>query len=285
MNEKNEKLLEKQKDLNGKLLEAQKEWEEKCYKVLKEEYDKDESRGRLSCAFSFGLSYNYVSSKKKVMVVGQEANGHTFDYDTWGLANWQKWAIDYLDFQINKDDDEKRKSMNFRTNNSPFWKFMRGLKKNEEQKEDEGYGICWNNLDKVRRYILFDEKEWTEDYLPYDKKKNRERAILDEKIFEGKSLLQKEIEIVEPNFVIFAVGPRNPYYHTLCNAFFDGEDAYKKLLDSYPNYTENEGIVEISEKLGLEMPAYYIYHPSFFQRKGALKAVIAKLKNEMETKE
>lgn len=258
-------------EINEKLIEVQQEWEKECYNPLKKEYENDESRGKLSCAFSFGVSDHYFNSQNRVMVVGQEAKGHTFDGDAWGLKNWQKWAIAYLNFQVY---GEESPNVRFSENNSPFWQFMRKL-------NQRGYDLCWNNLDKVRRYIRPDGKEWVEDYLPYDKKENCERKALNEKIFDGKSLLQKEIEFAEPKFVIFAVGPKNPYYHTLCNAFFDGKDAYERLLDAYPKFTENGGIVEISEKLGLKMPAYYIYHPNYFQLQGKLDTIVEKLAQEM----
>lgn len=263
-------------EINERLLKAQGKWENECYDPLKEKYKKDEGREKLSCAFSFGVSEHYLNGKKKIMVIGQEANGHTFDYDTWGLKNWQTWAIDYLNFQIYEDETE---NYEFTKNNSPFWQFIKKLK-------DEGYDLCWNNLDKVRRYIRPDGKEWVEDYLPYDKKKmdNCERAALNRKIFDGKSLLQEEIRLAEPDFIILAVGPTNPYYHTLCNAFFDGEDAYKKLLDAYPKLTENEDVVEISEKLGLGMPVYYTYHPNYLQLKGKLDSIVEKLIKDMNNR-
>ena len=146
---------------------------------------------KLSCAFSFGVSRHYMESTKKIMIVGQEANGHTFDYEKWRLEKWQDWAVNYLNYQVY---DEKSNEYKFSKNNSPFWQFFKKLK-------EEGFGVCWNNLDKVRRYVKVDGKEWKERKLPYNEE-NIERAILNEKIFDGnsKSLLQKEIEIAEPDF-------------------------------------------------------------------------------------
>lgn len=261
-------------DKNEELLQAQTLWHDKCYAALKREYDNDESKGRLSCAFGFGLSKHYIDSGKKIMVIGQEANDHSFDIAKWGAKNWQKWAIAYFDFQVY---GEQTAGYEFSKNNSPFWQFMSKL-----TARSIGGGLCWNNLDKVRRYV--NGQTWMETKLPYDKKArdNCERKLLNEKIFEGKSLLQKEIEIAEPNAVIFAVGPTNPYYHTLCDAFFDGEGAYERLLDGgYPSLAENGGVVEISAKLGLKMPAYYIYHPNYLQMRGRLDIVVDDIAREL----
>lgn len=265
---------------NEMLSEVQKIWEEQCYAALKSTYLQNEmEKGKLSCAFALGLSEHYLGSEKKVMVIGQEAKGHTFEYDKWNLENWQKWAIDYLNFQIYREQSESYK---FTPNNSPFWQFMRKLK-------EGGYDLCWNNLDKVRRYIHPDGKEWAEGFLPYDKKKkdNSERAALNKKIFDGRSLLQKEIEIAAPDFVVFACGPKDPYYHTLCNAFFgDGADAYQTLNDKRYYPTSRNEIVEISQKLGLNMPAYYTYHPNYLQLRGRheLDRVIDELIRRFQTR-
>ena len=264
---------------NQALLEAQKTWERECYQRLKAEYEQDEKRkGKLSCAFGFGLSGHYLSGKKKVMVVGQEANGHTFEYDEWGLENWQKWAVGYLDFQLRGEPSEEYR---FSKNNSPFWQFLRKL-------QAEGMEPCWNNLDKVRRYIRLEGKEWAERKLPYrnpGEQANRERTLLNERIFDGKSksLLQKEIEIAEPDLVIFAVGPHDPYYHTLCDAFL-GQGAYEELND--PKYYPTAGnvAVEISQKIGLNIPAYYTYHPNYLQMKGKLGDVVKILARDLQEK-
>lgn len=257
--------------MNEELLKVQKEWEKQCYAELKNMYaGKENEKGELSRAFSFGVTEHYVQSDKRIMIVGQEANGHTFDDKNWRLENWQKWAIEYLNFQIY--DEKSKYSMT--KNSSPFWQFFKYF-------DEKGYGVCWNNLDKVRRY-LFDGKEWVEDYLPYDDK-NSERALLNKKLSSGSSLLKQEIEIAKPDCVIFAVGPKNPFYHTLCNVLFEQntEEAYNKLLYKYPS--TNQPFCNITDELGLGIPAYYTYHPHFLiLKKGGFKRVAEDIMNELK---
>lgn len=248
-------------ELNDNLLKAQSEWAKKCYNQLKEEFDKDNyGKERLSRAFSFGVTDHYVNADKKIMVVGQEARGH----DEHGeLENWQKWAISYLDRQVYKE-----KNGNY-YNGSPFWRFFRTLEK-------EGFAPCWNNIDKVRKYVCSDGIKWSEHKLSFDDKINC-REILNAKIFDGKSLLQKEIELATPNAVVFIIGPNNPYYHALGLAFFDGEEVDKKLADVYPKCNEADCCREISSLLGLNIPAYYTYHPNFLNRNKLFNKVIEKV--------
>ncbi|MGN1103690.1 MAG: hypothetical protein ACI4QI_02325 [Candidatus Coproplasma sp.] len=260
------------KDVNEELLKLQTVWESECYKPLLEEYKKnEEQRGKLSCAFSFGVSRQYMESDKKIMIVGQEANDHTYCYDNWCLKNWQEWAVSYLNRQVNR---EKNKQMGY--NRSPFWRFFRKFAK-------AGYAPCWNNLDKVRTYVKKDQKDWKEDFLPY-KTGSNEREILNRKIFDGasKSLLEKEIEIAKPNIVVFAVGPNNPYYHALSLAFFSGEDVDRKLENVFPKPNIDECYKNISVDLGLNVPAYWTYHPNLLSRKKWLNTVVDKIISENE---
>lgn len=257
------------KYINTVLLETQESWARRLYSKLLRDYEQNEvEKGKLSCAFSFGVSEHYIKSDKKIMIVGQEANGHTFDYENWCLKNWQSWAVDYLDYQVYDENQNDRK---FKKNNSPFWQFINALK-------EKGFGVCWNNLDKVRRYVKVDGKEWKEDKLPYDRA-NGERKILNTKIFDAnsKSLLEKEIAIVQPDIVVFAIGPSNPYYHTLYSAFLGSDYAYEQMLKECPYPTTDNVCPNIKDKLNLTIPAYYTYHPNFLKQSKKFENVISKI--------
>ena len=77
-------------DMNEELLAVQESWARRCYKKVFDDYKAHEAeKGKLSCAFGFGVSKHYIDSKKKIMVVGQEANGHSLNYEKWNLENWR----------------------------------------------------------------------------------------------------------------------------------------------------------------------------------------------------
>lgn len=276
-------------EINERLLKVQQIWHEKLYSEVKKDYEAHaEEKGKLSCAFSFGVSKHYVEGDVKIMIVGQEANGHTCDYKKWGLEKWQRWAVAYLDYQLYNEKSDKDK---FTTNSSAFWSLFRTL----INIEAKSIGVCWNNIDKVRRYVQTDGIAISEDYLleqrDEDKNKDRsDRSILHKKIFDGESLLKKEIEIAKPDMVIFAIGPTWPYYHSLSLALFDGDkvdDWLNQPGEKYPQMKKEKMVCNITEELGLDIPAFYTYHPTCLRqtkKKGvsAFDIVVSSIKEKVE---
>lgn len=246
--------------LNEYLLKAQKEWEEECYIPLKEAFDKENyGKEKLSRAFSCGVSDHYVDTRKKIMIVGQEARGHD---SHGGLDCWQKWAIDYLERQVY---NEHKDTIGY--NRSPFWRFFNKFKKN-------GYAPCWNNIDKARKYCFDDTKGWIEHKLSCDER-YKARELLNEKIFDGKSLLQKEIEIAKPDIVVFAIGTEDSYLCSLRNAF--------ELEKEWGEYdlsltATSEGCCkDISNILHLDTPAYWTYHPNYLNFRKLFEDAVKKI--------
>ena len=238
-----------------KLLFLQGEWQRLCYKKVAVD-----GKDKISCPFSVGVAEDYVQSEKTVMIVGQEANSLTCDYDKWNLENMQKWAIAYLKKQLGIETDYTIDGKRLRYNHSPFWEFFRTFKNN-------GYFPCWNDLDRVKRYVGNNEYRLTLDEQGY-----AQRKILNEKFRNNKSLLQNEIDLLMPSVVVFAVGPKNPYFRTLGYAF----DVDEKILNLHYPTPENP-CREVSKILGLDMPAYWTYHPNYLCRKGLLRHVIEEI--------
>lgn len=109
------------------------------------------------------------------------------------------------------------------------------------------------------------------------------------KIFDGMSLLQKEIKTAEPKAVVFVIGPTWRYYHSLSLAFFGNEKSDKKVDEylnacgeKYPDIKSNRYCVKINENLGLKMPAYYTYHPHYLARKHIMDNVIQQIFSDLE---
>ena len=90
------------------------------------------------------------------------------------------------------------------------------------------------------------------------------------------SLIKREIQIANPHFIIFAVGPRSRYIIAMNRAF-------QTQLEGYP--TLDRPIIDITEKLGLGIPAVWTYHPAFLQRSGlyneVLNRIIIRAQNEI----
>ena len=248
--------------LNEKLIRSyQAPWYDLCYrKVLAGK------EGEISCPFSVGVSKEYVSSEKTVMIFGQEANSLTCDYEKWNLENMQAWAVAYLERQLGIETDYKIDGKRLKYNGSPFWDFFRAMKKS-------GYFPCWNDLDKVKRY-----KAGNEYRLKLDEEGYGQRKILNAKVKRAKSLLQNEIELLKPDIVVFAIGPRNPYFSTLGYAF----DLDEAVLSPHCP-TPEKPCREISKILGLDMPAYWTYHPNYLSRKGIFGKVLNEITEQAQT--
>ncbi|MCH5157281.1 MAG: hypothetical protein J1G02_05355 [Clostridiales bacterium] len=245
--------------INEKLLVAQQEWKSKMY-----DYILKGNKGQISCPFSCGVSDKYLESDKKVMIIGQEAVGLTCEYDTWNLISMQKWNTDYLERQLDICHNE------YKWNKSPFWQFIRKL-------NNAGCFPCWNNLEKVVRYECGKRFNCYEGkgenrkavYYLYD----AEREMLNQKCIDGRTLLQKEIEITQPDVIIFAVGARDPYYNAIELAFGLQEGQLKNF---YPKVSKeiNRPCSEISAVLGLNVLTYWTYHPRYLRQANILNQVI-----------
>ena len=233
-------------ELNQKLLVAQQQWKQEFYSSVL-----TGNEGEISCPFSCGVSDELLKSDKKVMIIGQNAVGLGCQYAKYDLPQMQTWSIDYLERQLDVCSDNGEK-----WNGSPFWQFFRAFKK-------AGYFPCWNNLEKVVRYKVGETKEFHIE--------NNEREILNKKFAEGKTLLQKEIELVQPDMVILVVGPKKPYYNAVKQAL-NLDD--KQLENYYPNVKQERLFVNLTDIAKLGVPTFWTYHPQFLNRYKSMNVVI-----------
>ncbi len=244
---------------NEELAKAQTEWKEQYYDRL----ISGQRNIVPSCAFAFGMTDTYMESNKRVMIVGQQANGHTTDYEKWCLDSFREWNIRYLLKQTDEDvfDIECKKKSgtaandhSYRYNRSAFWQLFRDMEKG-------GFGLAWNNLEKVREY----NKGGKEILMESEENLN----LLNEPLPSCKaSLIKREIQIADPHFIIFAVGPRSRYINAINRAF-------QTQLEGYP--TVEQPIIDVTEKLGLDIPAVWTYHPTFLRRSRLYDEVVARV--------
>ena len=222
--------------------------------ALKELYDDwtlgnaKNNHGDYSAMFRMGFPKEYIGSKRPLlMYVGQECLRCT-------SQKTQIWVRNYQNVQRTKVPNKDETP-----NQSPFWEFYRSLC-------TLGFDSLWNNLDKLH---LWDRKN-VQNGLPGTVTLTREDAKALNAPYgpEGLSVLQREIQLLKPRMVLFAIGPQEKYRASLAAAFSVDE----RLLCSYKP-TRKQCVRDISALLGLEdTVVLWTYHPKYL-RIGKLEAV------------
>ena len=218
--------------------------------ALKEIYDgwqfgNEKENNGYSAMFRMGFPDEYINSDRPLlMYVGQEdLNGNK--------GKSQEWVRNYQTIQRTEnngiDPDEKVRY-------SPFWELYRTFC-------DMGYNSLWNNLDKLLK-VEIGKTDLTTKPL------SKEDAIeLNATYGEDKlSVLQREINLLKPKVVVFAIGPREKYRKSLASAFsIDASSLYAHRP------TRQNCVHDISAVLGLkDTIVLWTYHPNYLSR-GKLK--------------
>lgn len=225
---------------NHKLLEIQTEWNNQIVEPFVKA--NPEQKSELSLPFYLGVSDRYRTADKKVMIVGQEA------CDWWKYSEkadkdyLQQWAVGYLENQL-------WKTGGYRYNHSAFWMFFRQL-------NQAGFTPCWNNIDKLHRYIDGKTEPLTAEL---------DKAFCAQYGTDNKSLLQREIELVNPDAIIFIIGPN--YQRSLGHSFGLHDDS-NQLSQLRPTLTFP--CQDITSIIKMDVPSIWTYHPTYMNRKGML---------------
>lgn len=214
--------------------------------ALKEIYDgwrlgNEKENNGYSAMFRMGFPDEYIDSDRPLlMYVGQEdLNGNK--------GKPQAWVRKYQTIQRTKNNDiDPNEDVRY----SPFWELYRTFC-------DMGYNSLWNNLDKLLKL----EKKETK---PLEKEDAVEfNAPYGE---DGISVLQREINLLKPKVIVFAIGPREKYRASLASAF----SIDVSLLYPY-RPTRQNCVNDISSLLGLkDTIVLWTYHPNYLSR-GKLK--------------
>ena len=266
------------KDINAELLDAQKAWVDEIVKsdnTRRELKDRD-SKGRyydmLSFPFYFGISQEYMnSSKKKIMIVGQETGG---GFDFLNSENEktikenkpeisQQWTYAY--------NDEQRHCV---INTSPFWWFVRAI---NDYKKDGVFPFitCYNNVDKIH-FSKLNNHTLNIDSLPLSY--SAEKLFSAKYKFKGeeKPLLLREIQILKTHklldAIVFVTGPYYDQTMGLALGLSKGEKALKHIRP-----TENHPLQRISELEGWENRLFWTYHPNYLRLKQKEQIVLSEL--------
>lgn len=226
--------------------------------ALKEIYDdwklgNEKENNGYSAMFRMGFPDEYINSDRPLlMYVGQEdLNGNSY--------KTQEWVRKYQTVQYTKC---RLESFDEKANCTPFWELYRTL-------HNVGYNCLWNNLDK---FLKGDHKTHLsgEEAVGFNAPYGEERT----------SVLQREIALLKPNAIIFAIGPKWKYAQSLASAF--SVDA--SLLYQYrPNC--KKPVQEITTVVGVEnTTVLWTYHPKFLRLRKLETIVLNEIKQTTYTR-
>lgn len=239
-------------DINEQLNEYQEKW----LKNIFEPYVYRNPNYGISYPFFTGVSEEYEKASKRIMIIGQETRGWSQYKPDWTTVDSQKWAVDYLRYQLHYSNDEKLIEKFKKRNTSQFWNFFRAISK-------DGIVPCWNNIDKAQRNINGKTKALTVE-IECELNKNSPNS--------NKTIFQREIEITKPDVIVLITGPN--YYITMETAM----NLKKNTLEDFRPSIQNS-CVDISSIANFGIPTFWTYHPTYISRNKYLNRddIIAKI--------
>lgn len=213
-------------NINEVLLRQYEEWEKYIKQELKQEFNIE----NLCLPFVVGVNETYIQSQKKVVFVGKETfnfKKYKFDCKEYDLKSNQEWTIRYSDRQIGIKNEESY-------NPSPFWQVYRLLSEN-------GYGVCWNNINKIQN-------------LSYEGAKisNGKYGV------ENKSLMERQIIATKCQAIVLSCG--KTYIDSIATIFNVENDKIPKL-------SKDNKVIDITNELNIGIPVIYSYHPRYLYKK------------------
>ena len=223
-------------NINKRLQKIQKEWYDSNFKRMLG--FKDEI---FSNPFFYAEPENI--SNPKVMIIGQEPANFNSYRDEIDIPIEKQWTVDYLERQAYSVAN------GISYNQSPFWDLFRLLASN-------GMYPTWNNLDKVHRLMKGPNGITTEPL-----RLENECVLNAPQESNGKTLLQNEIEISQPDKIVFVTGP--DYWISMSTAMqCDAE----KLKSNQPS--KKNTIIDISNIVNVGVQCLWTYHPKFLRISG-----------------
>lgn len=211
------------------------------------------TEGLYSDVFVPGISEYYAEAVgRRILLFGQEARNFYFDNDN-SLERIQNWVICYAMSQIDQTrmisaGQDSQDLPREKLNKSPFWSLFRKI-------VQQGWHPAWSNLDKFHRFEPESRKT-----IPLT---GDDEVIFNSPVRKDeKTLVQKEIEIVKPDVIVFLVGPN--YTKSLSIAL---RIEKKQLAAIRPTANAEGYCVRIDESLTkLSVPVYWTYHPAYILR-------------------
>jgi hypothetical protein len=186
--------------------------------------------------FYIGSIPKYDKIKKSIMIVGQEARNYSNLNEVWPQNEIQDFYTGYMARQIFNDNNA------YKYNHSPFWKFFRQFDPNQ-------YNLVWDNINKLHKYNDGKTVRLPQEDEYHLNSKYGKRHL---------SLIEREIELIEPSVVVFCVGPY--YLNSIEISFGLASDLHHLEL------TKLNPCVDISDAFHLKIPFFLTYHPNYLSR-------------------
>lgn len=237
---------------NEKLLQAYEDWYQGIARPF---YDEHSNQNYTFSQPFIGGVNKFYPNKPTMMIVGQQARDWGKYHNNLNMSEIQTCTTKYMLKQLSPDPNQhyiKEECGDIKFNRSPFWKFIR--------KFSPDYNLYWTNIDKIHEITLSDK---TKPLI------EEEEIILNQRIFDGKSILEKEIEIVDPKYIIFVSGPN---YHKSMQTALGIDLSQKPQIN-------NCSIVSIrcDNELLKDRFVYWTYHPHYLARRKKMDCVITNI--------
>ena len=195
---------------------------------------------------------NQYGQKLSAYVIGQEAKDFGSYLSDWPIEDIQEFNKEYVEIQLGY----KQPTKDIKRNNSPFWYLFRDLK-------SHGLEPVWNNVDKFHR--LSNDNKTESLNLEIERLLNKSYGS------DNKSLLTREIEISNPDIIVFVVGP---YYHESMALSLGIEDdeliKYKPTKDAKCNC--------IKDIYDSDILVLWSYHPAYLNRVKSIGSIYENIK-------
>lgn len=182
----------------------------------------------LSKPLLINIPEEYYKQPTKLMIFGQQTRG-------WGRGSISDLLSCYKKFNFGEN-----------LSYTPFWNIIRKI---EKICEIESYNIVWNNLNKC----AYNE--------------NRPPRNLEQKILNNFPVIKKEINIVEPDAILFLSGPK---FDQHLRKLFEGCS-----FQNIQNFSKRK-FSKIKHKL-LPVNTYRTYHPHYLRRSGMEDNVLKRI--------
>lgn len=232
--------------MNSKLLSIEQQWRDQ----IMEPYIIANPDMNLSNLYFMGVTREYETASKKVMIVGQEP----YDFDLYNrnlkTKDEQLWSVAYVNRQVHGIGS-------IEYNNSPFWNAFRKIQK-------KGIEPCWNNIDNLHRLK-------GEETLALTSKIETDIHVC---VKNKKTLLQLQIEITNPDAIWFVTGP---YYSKPMG--LEMQIAEKRIKEHAPN--KRCFCQDISHIISDDRLYFWSYHPRYLQMNGQLEKVVSRISDSI----